>query len=69
MRNLLSAFLVSFMLIIPVGASAHTIGGMFVTLVSCDWGQYGYQYGNIGTYKGSNGQIFKEFFGSSYCKP
>ena len=68
MRNLLSAFLVSSMLIFPVGASAYTIGGMYVSLVSCDWGQYGYEYGYIGIYEGNDGQTFQQFFGDSYCE-
>jgi hypothetical protein len=48
-------------------AQAYTIGGAYASLLSCDWGQYGYKYGNIGTYK-VNGQIYQIFFGSSYCK-
>ena len=45
---------------------AHTIGGAYAQLISCVWGQYGYQYGHIGTYN-VNGQIIRQFFGSSYC--
>jgi len=48
-------------------ASAYTIGGAYASLLSCDWGQYGNQYGNIGTYS-VNGDIYQIFFGSSYCK-
>jgi len=48
-------------------AQAYTIGGAYASLLSCDWGQYGYKYGNIGTYK-VNGQIYQVFFGSSYYK-
>lgn len=47
-------------------AQAYTIGGAYASLVSCTWGQYGNQYGNIGTYN-VNGQIHSIFFGSSYC--
>jgi len=48
-------------------AHAYMIGGAYATLVSCDWGQYGYQHGYIGTYK-ANGQIYRMFFGSNYCQ-
>ena len=45
---------------------AHEIGGAYARLIKCEWGQYGYEYGNIGTYEVNN-QIIKEFFGSNYC--
>ena len=45
---------------------AYTIGGAYAQLVSCTWGQYGYQYGNIGTYN-VNGKMYEIFFGSQYC--
>jgi hypothetical protein len=47
-------------------ANAFTIGGAYARLVSCDWGQWGYEYGHIGTYE-VNGQYYQVFFGSSYC--
>ena len=47
-------------------ANAYTIGGAYARLVSCDYGQWGYQYGNIGTYE-VNGQYYQIFFGSGYC--
>jgi len=46
---------------------AYTIGGAYARLISCDYGQYGYQYGNIGTYE-VNGKIYQIFFGSNWCK-
>jgi hypothetical protein len=45
---------------------AHTIGGAYASLISCTWGQVGYQYGYIGTYR-VNGQIISQFFGNQYC--
>lgn len=48
--------------------SAYQIGGMYVALIDCSWGQYGYQYGNIGTYKDSNGKLYQVFFGSNWCQ-
>ena len=48
-------------------ANAYTIGGAYATLVSCVWGQYGYEYGNIGTYN-VNGKLYEIFFGNSYCE-
>jgi hypothetical protein len=53
--------------ILTTASQAYTIGGAYASLLSCDWGQYGYEYGNIGTYK-VNGQIYTVFFGSNYCK-
>ena len=52
---------------ISVSANAYTIGGAYASLESCTWGQYGYEYGNIGTYN-VNGKIYQIFFGSSYCE-
>jgi hypothetical protein len=46
---------------------AYTIGGAYARLVSCSWGQYGYEYGNIGTYD-VNGKMYQVFFGSNYCE-
>jgi len=46
---------------------AYSIGGMYATLISCSYGQHGYQYGNIGTYRLVNGDIYKVFFGNSHC--
>jgi hypothetical protein len=51
---------------ISAPASAYSIGGQYATLVSCHYGQLGYQYGNIGTYQLGNRQV-DIFFGSSYC--
>ncbi len=65
MKKLYIAIALSFAL--STHAQAYTIGGAYASLLSCDWGQYGYKYGNIGTYK-VNGQIYQIFFGSSYCK-
>jgi len=48
-------------------SQAYTIGGAYASLISCEWGSYGYEYGYIGTYS-VNGQIHKVFFGSSYCE-
>ncbi|MGX2972965.1 hypothetical protein [Helicobacter sp. T3_23-1059] len=50
------------------GLSAYYIGGAYVTLVDCSWGQYGYEYGNIDTYKDSNGKFYQVFFGNNYCQ-
>jgi hypothetical protein len=45
---------------------AYTIGGAYASLLDCRWGQFGYQYGYIGTYR-VNGQIISQFFGNRYC--
>ena len=48
---------------------AYDIGGAFATLESCKWGQYGYEYGYIGTYKiAGQSQRYQVFFGDSYCE-
>ena len=46
---------------------AYTIGGAYASLVNCSWGQWGYQYGNIGTYE-VNGQYYQIFFGTNWCQ-
>ena len=46
---------------------AYTIGGAYASLESCEWGQFGYEYGYIGTYK-ANGQYYQVFFGGNYCE-
>lgn len=58
---------IMFIFITLTSAQAYMIGGAYASLVSCTWGQYGYQYGNIGTYN-VNGQIYQIFFGSNYCQ-
>lgn len=54
-------------LVLATTLDAYTIGGAYASLVSCDWGQFGYEYGYIGTYK-VNGQLYQVFFGSNYCQ-
>ncbi|MFT7661447.1 MAG: hypothetical protein ACI89S_002572 [Gammaproteobacteria bacterium] len=63
MKKLLFATL----LISSTSAFSYEIGGAYASLVSCNWGQYGYEYGNIGTYN-VNGTMYQVFFGSSYCE-
>ena len=59
--------LIALALILSISAQAYMIGGAYATLISCEWGQYGYQYGNIGTYE-VNGETYRVFFGDSYCE-
>jgi len=63
MKKLFFSFLISIFL--SLSAQAYTIGGAYASLESCDWGQYGYKYGYIGTYN-VNGQMYQVFFGSNY---
>lgn len=56
------------LLAVSTGAQAYSIGGAYATLIDCSYGQYGYQYGNIGTYRLSTGEIYKVFFGANYCQ-
>ena len=60
-------FAITLMLILSVSIQAYTIGGAYASLVSCEWGQYGYEYGNIGTYD-VNGKMYQIFFGNNYCE-
>jgi len=60
-------FMLMAVLAIPAIAQAYTIGGAYARLISCKWGQYGYEYGNIGTYD-VNGEIYQIFFGNNYCQ-
>jgi len=48
-------------------ANAYTIGGAYARLLTCKWGQMGYEYGYVGTYE-ANGDIYQIFFGSNYCE-
>jgi len=60
--------LLSLVVLFTVGfANAYNIGGAFAQLQKCSWGQFGYQYGYIGTYL-ANGQVYQVFFGNQFCK-
>lgn len=65
MKALLTTIIVAMAL--TIGAQAYTIGGAYASLISCDWGQYGYEYGNIGTYE-VNGETYRVFFGDAWCE-
>lgn len=49
-------------------ASAYYIGGKYITMIDCSYGQYGYEYGYIGTYKDMNNNLYRVFFGKNYCQ-
>lgn len=68
MKNILQTIGLSLALSVPAVApvQAHTIGGAYASLVSCEWGQLGYEYGYIGTYN-VNGKMIQQFFGNKYC--
>ena len=66
MKKLLLA--AAFATVAAGSASAYFIGGEYATLLSCNWGQYGYQHGWIGTYQTGSGGIYNIFFGSNYCQ-
>ncbi|WP_323593075.1 hypothetical protein [Aliarcobacter butzleri] len=46
---------------------AYDVGGAYARLINCNWGQYGYEYGYIGTYD-VNGKIYQIYFGPNYCQ-
>lgn len=54
-------------IIFSMSAHAYQIGGAYAQLINCKWGQYGYEFGYIGTYKVNN-QIISIFFGNNYCE-
>jgi hypothetical protein len=67
MKSKLVMLIASAMLLsATLSARAYTIGGAYAQLVSCEYGQYGYEYGYIGTYE-VNGRYYEVFFGSNYC--
>ncbi len=39
------------LLMVSLSVQAYEIGGAYARLLSCNWGQYGYEYGYIGTYR------------------
>lgn len=47
---------------------AYNIGGMYATLIECRYGNFHYQYGNIGIYMASDGNLYSVFFGSMWCE-
>ncbi len=55
------------MVLLVTSTYAYQIGGAYATLIECKYGQYGYEYGHIGTYK-VNGQVYRVFFKNSYCE-
>lgn len=59
--------LITSLLFTSTSVFAYSIGGAYAELLSCEFGEYGYQWGNIGTYD-VNGVIHKVFFGSHWCK-
>lgn len=65
MKKIIYGLLLS--LIMSISAQAYTVGGAYASLVSCDWGQYGYEHGYIGTYN-VNGKMYQIFFGNNYCQ-
>jgi hypothetical protein len=66
MKKIILGLLIS--TLIAISAQAYMIGGAYATLISCDWGQYGYEYGYIGTYRLIDGRIYQVYFGNHYCQ-
>lgn len=55
------------LILLSTSIFAFTIGGAYATLESCEWTQYGYEYGYVGTYN-VNGNYYTVFFGDEYCE-
>lgn len=69
MKKLLLA--IFFMICFYTSSNAYMIGGAYATLEKCEWGQFGYEYGNIGTYKvgfGASAKYYQIYFGQNYCQ-
>ncbi|WP_198305879.1 hypothetical protein [Arcobacter vandammei] len=60
-----------FILTLCSSANAYMIGGAYANLEKFDWGQFGYEYGYIGTYKvgfGTSAKYYQIYFGQNYCQ-
>jgi len=55
------------MAMLTSSASAYYIGNKNFRLIKCEYGQMGYNWGNIGTYQNGN-EIYKVFFGKEWCE-
>jgi len=66
-KGVIMKYILIVLLLFSTVASSYQIGGAYARLVSCEWGQYGYKHGYIGTYS-VNGRIVTIFSGSTYCK-
>ena len=64
-RSMAFSLALSILTVAPV--RAYEIGGAYAQLVSCTWGQHGYEFGHIGTYN-ANGKMYSVFFGSKWCE-
>lgn len=62
----MKTFIITLLLTLSLNTHAYTVGGAYAYLINCTYGQYGYQYGYLGTYS-VNGRIITVFFGNSYC--
>lgn len=67
MKHLILAALLLASPMLATNANAYMIGGMYARLLSCNYGQVGYQFGYTGTYD-ANGTIYQVYFGSNYCQ-
>ena len=66
---LLSLFLISTANAKNFGARVYLVTQMpSYTLVDCSYGQYGNNFGNIGTYQSGNGSTSTRFFGEYPCE-
>ena len=67
MKSLILSIIIFISILYSNISYSYTIGGAYAQQISCDWGQYGYEYGYVGTYKLANGQIHQIYFGNNYC--
>jgi len=44
------------------------INGMYATMESCRYEQFGYEFGYVGYYRGNDNNLYIIFFGKNYCE-
>lgn len=66
LQIMMKKLLIAVLLVTSTSAFCFEIHGAYARLVSCTWGQMGYDYGNIGIYD-VNGKMYQVFFGSNWC--
>ncbi|MFT4726811.1 MAG: hypothetical protein ACI9UN_001306 [Granulosicoccus sp.] len=74
MKNILTKALLSLVLISTANARDFSATVSVVTqmpeytLIDCSYGQYGNEYGNIGTYQSGNGSTSTRFYDEDPCE-
>ena len=51
-----------------ITAKSYMINGMYATMESCRYEQFGYEFGYVGYYRGNDNNLYIIFFGKNYCE-